>query len=417
MYRKAKKLVSLIFAAVLIIQLIPAASAAGLGEFQLSGKGYTFSDVKETAWYSGVASDVADLGLMVGVSATEFDPTGDVSVIQIITIGVHIYEQYHNLPYTMNTPADKPWYTPFVEKAESYGILPDYLRDYKATATRAQVAKYFAFLLSEDLEPINEVNYIPDVNFGYSCYDPVLALYRAGVLTGSDDEQNFLPHTSITRSELAAILVRLVIPSERESFSLVKEESPIKKILLIPGHGNGSPGAVSTVNGINYIEEEETRKIVYGMQEYLAQYGDVIQADIYMPEHNAYDDCYDGTYVNYADVSSYDYVLSIHLNAYSLDQGNGIVKGCEAYLATSNDVYDMEQLILENLEEIGFPIRQIVNTSRWLVSETFSRENIKTTLLEVCFIDDADDMLIYENNRQAIYEAVSDGILEGFGLI
>ena len=36
--------------------------------------------------------------------------------------------------------------------------------------------------------------------------------------------------------------------------------------------------------------------------------------------------------------------------------------------------------------------------------------------MEVCFIDDADDMKIYSAKKDAIAEAIIKGIVEGFGL-
>ena len=50
--------------------------------------------------------------------------------------------------------------------------------------------------------------------------DAVYTLYRAGVLTGSDDAGSFRPNTTIRRSEAAAIVTRMADPDLREQFTL-----------------------------------------------------------------------------------------------------------------------------------------------------------------------------------------------------
>ena len=47
-----------------------------------------------------------------------------------------------------------------------------------------------------------------------------IRLYRAGVLTGSDDAGSFRPNTTIRRSEAAAIVTRMADPDLREQFTL-----------------------------------------------------------------------------------------------------------------------------------------------------------------------------------------------------
>ena len=53
--------------------------------------------------------------------------------------------------------------------------------------------------------------------------DKILMLYQAGVLTGSDIYGTFHPDNSIKRSEAAAIIARMAIPSERKNVTLMNK--------------------------------------------------------------------------------------------------------------------------------------------------------------------------------------------------
>ena len=50
------------------------------------------------------------------------------------------------------------------------------------------------------------------------------------------------------------------------------------------------------------------------------------------------------------------------------------------------------------------------------VINTAARAGTKANLLEVCFIDDADDMRLYNAKKQKIAQAIADGVAEAFGL-
>ena len=63
-------------------------------------------------------------------------------------------------------------------------------------------------------------NAIPDVKLGDKCADEIYAFYRAGILTGSDKQGTFNPDSTIVRSEVAAILLRMYDASTRVQFTL-----------------------------------------------------------------------------------------------------------------------------------------------------------------------------------------------------
>ena len=58
-------------------------------------------------------------------------------------------------------------------------------------------------------------DYIPDVSERSEYADEILALYRAGILTGDERTRAFRPSDTITRAEAAAIISRVALPTTR----------------------------------------------------------------------------------------------------------------------------------------------------------------------------------------------------------
>lgn len=94
---------------------------------------------------------------------------------------------------------------------DTYGCvtLSKYYTTLNAKITRAEYVHIFYNALPEAC--FNKINYIaafPDKTVSSSAYGEVLALYYAGVLTGSDSYGNFNPFNYIKRSEVVTIIAR-----------------------------------------------------------------------------------------------------------------------------------------------------------------------------------------------------------------
>lgn len=177
------------------------------------------------------------------------------------------------------------------------------------------------------------------------------------------------------------------------------------KILLIAGHGQGDPGA--TANG--YKEAELTREVVNLLKPRLDNYADVTIADT---TKNWY------KYENRSkfDFTPYDYVLEIHFNAGANDtKGNRATTGTEIYITTSEKTHGVETNIVNNISSIGFKNRG-VKRKNFTVIQHAKYLGVSSALLEVCFVDDIDDMKLYQSKKSEVIKAVADGIIKGFSL-
>ena len=160
------------------------------------------------------------------------------------------------------------------------------------------------------------------------------------------------------------------------------------KILLISGHGAGDPGATGTHNGKLYKEADLTREVVNGVAKGLKEYADVT---VYDQKRNAYTDYKNGALNKNANFSNYDFVLEIHFNAFKADSGDGRTKGVEIFAKSGSSI---EPAICKNIAALGFTNRGVKSNS-FAVINTARSKGVRAALLEVCFIDDADDMKLY----------------------
>lgn len=183
-------------------------------------------------------------------------------------------------------------------------------------------------------------------------------------------------------------------------------------ILLIAGHGAGDPGACATVNGKSYQEAEETRKLNDLIDKKLKG---VAHVTIYPTSHSAFSDYKAGKLNTYAKFAKFDYVLETHFNAFKKDAGDGATKGAECYVTTTEKGVSVETAICKNIAALGFKNRG-VKRKNLAVIKTAKNAGVSSALLEVCFIDDADDMKLYEASRDKVADAIARGIADGFGL-
>ena len=89
--------------------------------------------------------------------------------------------------------------------------------------TRAKFAAIFAKALPEKaLVTKNTVAdaKIPDVPMSATYAAAVYQLYRAGILSGSDEAGNFYPQNTIRRAEAAAVVSRMADSDNRVAVSL-----------------------------------------------------------------------------------------------------------------------------------------------------------------------------------------------------
>lgn len=206
-----KKVLSLVMALVLSLALLPLSALAA---------GMTFTDVPAGEWYYNDVKQAVESGLINGKTTTTYCPNDNLSYAEAVKLAACMHQKYTTGAVTLQNGS--PWYQSYVDYAKANGIISkDY--SWNAKATRAGYMEIFAAALpAKALAAKNTVNdgSIPDVPMTHPQAAAIYKLYRAGILQGSDSQHSCKPDSSIRRSEVAAILTRMMDSSKRLSFSM-----------------------------------------------------------------------------------------------------------------------------------------------------------------------------------------------------
>ena len=179
-------------------------------------------------------------------------------------------------------------------------------------------------------------------------------------------------------------------------------------ILLICGHGEGDPGACA----LGYEEATLVRGMVSKLKGLLSPYAEV---DVFDTAKNMYKYLKAGNFYNFR---KYDYVFELHFNAGAHNKdGNGKTTGTEILVHERENGISVEEYILKNVEKLGFKNRGVKRRTDLLNMNTCrASQGVSYALFETCFVDDLDDMTLYQAKKDDVIKAIVDGIVQGFGL-
>ena len=190
-------------------------------KFSTSTDYYGFLDADESAWYGsqqqGVIKSVVQLGIMNGYTDGTFHPIGNITLSEAIKMAAVVHATCNNQSISFSASDGGKWYDAYLNYCVKNRIVSNgEYASLDAYATRAQIAHIFAKATS-DFAVVNDIDYdyIPDVSERSEYADEILALYRAGILTGDERTRAFRPSDTITRAEAAAIISRVALPTTR----------------------------------------------------------------------------------------------------------------------------------------------------------------------------------------------------------
>ena len=159
--------------------------------------------------------------------------------------------------------------------------------------------------------------------------------------------------------------------------------------LVIAGHGDGDPGAL----GNGYRERDLTLEVT----NLLAAQHENIHA---YTAHNVYAQ---GTLATVA--KGYDTVTEIHFNAF-----NKTAKGTEVLIHSTYEPDGVDTKLLSVLSKY-FQNRGIKKRSNLANINIAYNKGINYRLVEICFIDNAEDIKIYQANKNRIAKEMAEAIL------
>jgi hypothetical protein len=161
------------------------------------------------------------MGLINGKTATEYKPNDNMTYAEAVKLAVCM-----NILYNGGNPAEDikngtdVWFSTYMNYALDNGIIDE---DLTPRANEKITRKEYVYIFSKALpsEAFAEKNNIPtgsipDVKEEKFAQDKAIYMfYRAGILSGVDAKGTFNPSDNIKRSEVAAILIRMMDKSAR----------------------------------------------------------------------------------------------------------------------------------------------------------------------------------------------------------
>ena len=190
--------------------------------------------VPSSEWYYNDVKEAYDTGLINGMDTTTFAPESNMTYAQAVKLAACMNQKYITGSVTL-TNGSPNWWDSYVDYAKRHNIISkDY--SWNSNATRAGYVEIFAKALPDEaLKAKNSIadGAIPDVSSSHPQASAIYKLYRAGVLNGMDDEGTFEPNNHVRRSEVAAILTRMLNESARRSITLTKQLQ--KQTTFLPG--------------------------------------------------------------------------------------------------------------------------------------------------------------------------------------
>ncbi|MCQ2456503.1 MAG: S-layer homology domain-containing protein, partial [Clostridia bacterium] len=205
---KVKKILCVAALIAAVIILLPTSAAA-------AGR---FSDVKSGAWYYDAVEYVAERGIMMGTTDTEFSPTKSMTRAQLVTVLYRLSgttETGFSDKLTFKDTKKSAWYAEYVGWAVEKGLVGGYT-DNTFKPDRAVTRQEIAKLLVEFFSMMNiDVSHCTPLSDSFSdagkfqswSREYIDALRKTGLIAG-DGNGNFNPAKSATRAEIATILKR-----------------------------------------------------------------------------------------------------------------------------------------------------------------------------------------------------------------
>lgn len=232
-----------------------------------------FTDVPNGEWYASSVSSAYELGFMKGSSATAFEPDGNMTVAEAITIAARVNDAY-SAKGTAFDQSGANWYDCYVNYAVSNGIITaDQFDSYERNITRAEMAVVFSKSVPADfLTAKNDVKKIPDVPNTNAYFNDVLSLYNAGVIMGNDEFGTFKPNNNITRAEAAAIINRVALPESRLAKALVDADYGDAYYLVDQGTANSLSSTKSVYDSPWQYDNRNRLAVVSNMADHIADF-------------------------------------------------------------------------------------------------------------------------------------------------
>ena len=185
-----------------------------------------FADVASGAWYYDNVAESYELGLIDGKSADSFDPDGSLTIAETVKLAAvcnQLLSKGAVDDSAFKLENAENWFDGYVAYAAQRDIVTEPYENYNAPATRGMVAVLFSRAIRGAGVTPAEINALAfgdltDVDTAAWYATSVYRLARWGIMAG-DENRLIHPEDSIRRSEMAAVVTRVIDPVVRVSLN------------------------------------------------------------------------------------------------------------------------------------------------------------------------------------------------------
>ena len=203
----AKKILSVLMTAIFLLSAAPAVFGDGATA--------SFSDVDPNAWYADYVGAVCVRGIMTGKGGGLFDPEGDVTRAEFVTVLKRLSGDKDEAgAASFSDVAETDWFYPYVIWAADKGIVSGYpdgtfMPDARILRSEmaAMLARYIRIMGCRVTDDPEAANSFPDVPAD-AWYAEDLEIMRTTGLLKGDAAGRFLPDNTATRAEAATLFKR-----------------------------------------------------------------------------------------------------------------------------------------------------------------------------------------------------------------
>lgn len=202
------------------------------------------------------------------------------------------------------------------------------------------------------------------------------------------------------------------------------QSMPQKSVLIIAGHGQGDSGAVGYYSNATYREDVLTREFATLIAQQLRTLNPSLNLVMYDQDYDCYQVLAKRKPGPDPEFKKYDYVLEVHFNATVASgkdpKGDGSYKGIGMYVNSAKGDTAIDRNIVASVaSRTGFRVwgggTGIFKSSGLLNARTCQQAGVSYGLLETAFIDDKDDITFYQKNKNAMAQAVAEGLNRSLG--
>lgn len=233
-----------------------------------------FTDVTPGSWYEAAVNQAAQLGLLQGYPDGSFGPKKPITAAEFVTVtarcagvGTQSPTGPHWASGTLDHALQAGWY--------DYDELPPTGEGYDQPIPRYLAAKVLMRAIFPDLRGDYNENSAKMKDFSSldgRYYEPVLAAYAAGLLTG-DDRGNFNPQKSLTRAEAAILFQRTLALLGGQPLKPAQPQQPEQpSVPAVTRQGGVSENGWLQVKGTQLCNEAGEPIVLRGMSSHGLQW-------------------------------------------------------------------------------------------------------------------------------------------------